>query len=65
MSDSAKIQWLGCSKLLSPLSVRCRHHSVKSHGRVVSGFLKKSSFISLQRTQTAMEYYCESLHHKK
>ena len=30
-----------CSKWLSPLSVRCRHHSVKSHGRVVSGFLKK------------------------
>ena len=30
-----------CSKWLSPLSVQCRHHSVKSHGRVVSGFLKK------------------------
>ena len=54
-----------CSKWISPLSVRYRHHSVKSHGRVVSGFLKKSSFIPLQRTQTAMEYYCESLHHKK
>ena len=24
-----------------------------------------SSFIYLQRTQAAMEYYCESLHHKK
>ena len=30
-----------CSEWLSPLSVRCHHHSVKSHGRVVSGFLKK------------------------
>ena len=32
---------------------------------VLQGFLKNSSFISLQRTQAAMEYYCESLHHKK
>ena len=51
--------------------VRCRHRSVNceprpGRGRTTSTRLSKnSSFISLQRTQAAMEYDCESLHHKK
>ena len=55
-----------CSAILPDLVWFVAKHSNPELYTVLAGyFLKNSSFISLQRTQAAMEYYCESLHHKK
>ena len=63
----------GGKQLGSSLYVGCRHCSLNCTRAAAEArpnnsstrFSKNSSFISLQRTQEAMEYYCESLHHKK